>query len=85
MKILLVEDEQMCQMAITNFAKKLSIDIDIANNGLEAVDKFKKNTYNIILMDMYMPEMNGFQATEIIRSANKDIIIIALSGGEYIY
>jgi CheY-like chemotaxis protein len=83
-KFLLADDENLCQMAVANFAKRFGAEIDIANNGKEAVEKAKSNFYNFILMDMIMPEMNGFQAAEEIRKHTengKDQIIIALSGG----
>ena len=83
MKILVAEDETICQSAIANLGKRLEVEVDIANNGKEAVDKVSKKEYNMILMDMCMPEMNGNEATVIIRSMQNGIkpIIIALSGG----
>ncbi len=84
MKILVAEDEKICQSAIANLGKKLGVEVEVANNGKEAVEKAENCLYNIILMDMYMPEMNGDAATEQIRNGimNKDSIIIALSGGK---
>ena len=83
MRILVAEDEKICQLAIANLGKRLGIHVDIANNGKEAVERVKQHEYNIILMDMFMPEMNGNDATVIIRSMPYGIqpIIIALSGG----
>lgn len=83
MKILLAEDERICQSAVANLGKKLGVEVDLANNGKEAVDKATVSEYKIILMDMFMPEMNGYQATEQIRNEglNRNSIIIALSGG----
>ncbi len=57
------------------------VDMDIANNGKEAVDMTKDKMYEVILMDLQMPVMDGFEATKLIR-ANKDyesIPIFALS------
>ena len=85
MKILLAEDETMCQNSIKNFCKKLEIEIDVASNGQEALDFCKSGTtYELILMDNYMPEMNGLQATEKIRgmSHGSSYNIILLSGVE---
>lgn len=81
MKILLVEDETICQMAISNFAKKNGHEIVVAENGLKAIEKFKQDSFNIILMDINMPEMNGYDATSAIRNTGSDVVIIALSGG----
>jgi len=87
MKILLAEDEKICQSAVANLGKKLGVEVDLANNGKEAVEKASNFEYNMILMDMFMPEMNGYQATEQIRNGeiNKNTIIIALSGGEILF
>jgi CheY-like chemotaxis protein len=86
MRILLAEDESICQMAINTFAKKLGLHLDIANNGLEAVEKAKQNEYNLILMDLFMPEMDGKQATQEIRNLSNGGLwnIVALSGGIFI-
>jgi CheY-like chemotaxis protein len=52
----------------------------IAENGKIAVEKLQNNSYDVILMDLQMPEMNGFEATEYIRTTmNSDIPIIALT------
>jgi CheY-like chemotaxis protein len=86
-KLLVAEDETICQMALKNFAKKLDIDIDIAGNGAIAVDKAKASDYDLVLMDMYMPELDGRQATEKIRKLGNGskFTIIALSASNYIY
>ena len=83
MKILVAEDEKICQSAIANLGKRLEVEVDIANDGKEAVEKVSNKEYHMILMDMFMPEMNGNEATVIIRSMQNGIkpIIIALSGG----
>ena len=83
MKILVAEDEKICQSAIVNLGKRLGVEVEIANNGKEAVEKVSKFEYNMILMDMFMPEMNGNEATVIIRSMPNGVkpTIIALSGG----
>lgn len=82
-KVLLAEDEKICQSAVANLGKRLGVEVDVAKDGKEAVQKASNNEYNLILMDMFMPEMNGYQATEQIRNGtvNKNTIIIALSGG----
>lgn len=69
MKILLVEDHKPNQMIARQLLKKwtANIDLDIADNGKIAVDKVKANNYDIILMDVSMPVMNGFEATRMIR------------------
>ena len=66
--ILLVEDSEINQILTKTRLEKWNCTVDIANNGLEAVDKVKNNAYNIILMDVEMPIMNGYEATKIIKN-----------------
>ena len=84
MKILIAEDEKICQSAVVNLGKRLGVEVEVANNGKEAVEMASKYEYKMILMDMFMPEMNGDKATEQIRNGtvNRNTIIIALSGGK---
>jgi CheY-like chemotaxis protein len=83
MKILLVEDDPICQMPIKTFSKKLGIEVDVANNGKEGLEKAKSGSYDLILTDIYMPEMDGYQTIEAIRALpdGDDFKIIALCGG----
>ena len=66
-RVLLVEDNLINQKIVVLSIKKLVKDIDIANNGQEALDKFKASKHDIILMDIQMPVMDGIQATKKIR------------------
>jgi CheY-like chemotaxis protein/two-component sensor histidine kinase len=82
-RLLLVEDNEINQMIATKFLTKWNIYPDYANNGLEAVEKVKQKQYDVILMDLQMPEMNGYEATQVIRGFGekrfKQIPIIALT------
>lgn len=78
-KILLVEDNEINQSISKYFLKKTNSDIDIVSNGLEAVDSAKEKKYDIILMDLQMPVMDGYEATYLIRQFYPEIPIVALS------
>ena len=65
-KVLLVEDNKTNQMLVDIMLENIGLEIEIAQNGLEAVEMFKQNKYDIILMDENMPKMSGLEATKII-------------------
>ncbi len=67
LRILVAEDNLVNQKVILNLLKRLGFAADIANNGREAVDAFKDKDYDLILMDVMMPEMSGEEATQMIR------------------
>ncbi len=79
--ILLAEDNITNQEIVVGLLEESGIDIDIANNGAEALDIYQSNPdkYELILMDLQMPILNGFEASKLIRVINKDIPIIALT------
>lgn len=79
-KVLVVEDIALNQLLMKTLLDDFGFQRDIAENGKIALEKLEKNTYDIILMDLQMPEMNGFEATEHIRKVMKsNIPIIALT------
>ncbi|HEY8784665.1 MAG TPA: response regulator [Mucilaginibacter sp.] len=81
--VLLAEDNAASRFVIVKMLKKWNINVDVAANGWEAVEKLKNNNYNLILMDTHMPVMNGNEATRKIRSemndSRKDIPILSFS------
>ena len=80
LKILVVEDVKLNQLLLRTILDDFQFEYDIADNGKIAVEKLETNTYDIILMDLQMPIMNGFEATEYIRKTlNLKIPIIALT------
>lgn len=73
LSILLVEDNILNQRITTFSLKKFNHEVDIANNGLEAVNKYREKDYDVILMDIMMPVMDGLEATFQIRKYEKEI------------
>jgi two-component system, sensor histidine kinase and response regulator len=72
LNILLVEDAKENQIAVRAFLKKSPHTIDVAENGEIAVDKFTSGNYDLVLMDMRMPVMDGYTATQEIRKWEKE-------------
>ena len=67
-RVLLAEDVRINQMVAVRLLQQLGCAVDVANNGIEAVEAWRKNSYGAILMDFQMPEMDGSQATQLIRT-----------------
>ncbi|MGQ1787843.1 response regulator [Saccharicrinis sp. GN24d3] len=78
-KILVAEDNKFNQQVALNLFRKIGYEIDLANNGREAVDKFKLNKYNIIFMDLIMPGIDGFDATKELKCYDESCPIIAMT------
>ena len=79
-KILVVEDMALNQLLMKTILDDFEFECDIADNGKIAIEKLQAKSYDIILMDLQMPVMNGFEATEYIRNEMKSTIpIIALT------
>ncbi|KAJ1430157.1 Signal transduction response regulator, receiver domain [Sesbania bispinosa] len=90
-KILLVEDNKINVMVTQSMMKRLGYSMDVVNNGVEALRAVQRHTYDVILMDVFMPVMNGLQTTKLIRSyeetgnwdaARKSGIELSLSASE---
>ena len=84
MRVLVVDDEKLIRDVIKEYLLLENIKVDEAENGLQAVDKVKHNDYDIIIMDIMMPKMDGYTACREIKKI-KDIPFIMLSarGEEY--
>jgi CheY-like chemotaxis protein len=67
LRVLLVEDNRINQMVASQFITKWGIHVDLANDGVEAIEKVKMKVYDLVLMDLEMPRMNGYQASSEIR------------------
>ncbi|MFZ3053183.1 MAG: response regulator [Sulfuricurvum sp.] len=77
--ILVVEDNDINQLVARDLLEFFGLNVSMANNGQEGVEKVKNQSYDLVLMDLQMPIMDGFEATRKIREFNQDIPIIALS------
>lgn len=80
LRVLVAEDVALNQLLIKIILSDFGFEYEIVSNGKIAIEKLQTNTYDIILMDLHMPEKNGFEATEYIRKTMKSKIpIIALT------
>lgn len=81
-KVLIVEDNQINQKVILGRLKKIEIEADIANDGKEAIEAIAKCDYDLVFMDCHMPEMDGYEATKLIRQSEgneEHITLVAMT------
>lgn len=76
-KILVVEDEESNYFLLDRVLKRTGIKMFWAKNGIDAVEECKKTKYDLVLMDIRMPLMDGYEATQLIKKERKDIPVIA--------
>ncbi len=81
-RILVAEDNKINQEVARHQLNKLGYSVDVVENGRQAVEAIKTESYRLVLMDVHMPEMDGYEATRVIRNSAeqlKDIPIIAMT------
>lgn len=87
LKILLVEDNKINQLLAKQVLEGWNINVEVANDGFEAIAKLQRRTYDLILLDLQMPEMDGFEVTRFVRKGMKSpynaIPIVALTADAY--
>lgn len=82
--ILLVEDNKMNVMVATKFLSRWGVRWEVAENGQIAVEKVSQNKYDLVLMDLQMPVMDGYNASRKIRETDKGTPIVALTASALI-
>lgn len=82
MNILIADDHRQITSILSEYAKKEGYTVSIANGGKEALSMFSKNTFDLVLLDVMMPEMDGFQVCREIRKTSTVPIIMVTARGE---
>ena len=83
-EVLLVEDHPINQQVATHMLEQSGLTVTVAENGQEAIDKARTQTFDLILMDIQMPVLDGYQATQAIRSFDTKTPIVALTAAAMI-
>ena len=78
-KVLIVDDNKVNVVVLKKTLDAFGINTYWVGNGKEAVKAVSENQYDLVFMDIHMPEMDGFEATEEIRKTQKDLVIIGFS------
>lgn len=80
-RILIVDDEVQIRMLLRQLLEKEGYEVDEAQNGLIALRKFKENPFDLVILDLIMPEKEGVETIIDLKKEFKDAKIIAISGG----
>jgi CheY-like chemotaxis protein len=80
LSLLIVEDEVELREELVSFFESFFKNVKYAQNGVEALELYKKNIFDIVITDLNMPKMNGIELSRQIRTLNKNQVIIVLSG-----
>ena len=78
-KIFVVEDDNQIQELIVEFLSSQDYDVDVANDGVEGYEKFKENKYDLVILDVMMPRLDGHALCKMIRNLDKEVSIIFLT------
>lgn len=81
-KILVVEDDKDIQELIQEFLKAQNYQVDTADDGVQGVSLFQKNTYDLVLLDVMLPNLDGYSACKMIRNRSNVPIIMLTALGE---
>ncbi len=81
LKVLVVDDKKINQRIVSDLLQKKGVHISVADNGREALEALDRERYDMVLMDVQMPEMDGYQATRAIRKDGRydDLAVIAMT------
>lgn len=78
-KILVVEDDNQIQELIVEFLSSQDYEVDVANDGVEGYEKFKESKYDLVILDVMMPRLDGHSLCKMIRNSDKEVSIIFLT------
>ena len=78
---LIIDDDSLVRESIQLMLSEIDCKADVAENGIEGLKLFKKNNYDVVITDIIMPEKEGFETISELTEINKNVKIIAISGG----
>jgi two-component system, response regulator, stage 0 sporulation protein F len=83
-RLLVVDDEENIRFLFKEELEEEGYEVEVASNGLEALDKIRQSTFDLVILDIKMPGMNGIEALNAIKNADKDQPVILCSAyGEF--
>src|SRR5205085_10830190 len=84
-QVLLAEDNVVNQEVATELLRSAGLDVDVVGNGAEAIEKVRSRAYDLVLMDVQMPEVDGLEATRTVRTLRngRTVPIIAMTANAF--
>ena len=79
-RVLIVDDEEDIRKVLSAYLGKINYDVDTAENGQDAINKFYKGRYDLILSDLTMPSMDGLELLNKVREYDQDILFLMITG-----
>ena len=79
-RVLIVDDEEDIRKVLSAYLGRINYDVDTAENGQDAINKFYKGRYDLILSDLTMPSMDGLELLNKIREFDQDILFLMITG-----
>lgn len=76
---LVVEDDPAIRRLVEKLLTRLSIDIDVAGDGLTAIQKLRSRSYSVLVLDLMVPELNGFEVIDFLKAENMKIPVAVVS------
>ena len=76
----MAEDDKNTQSLISDFLELMGLEVELAGNGIEALDLFVKNRFDMVLTDLQMPFMDGFRLANHIKKKSPDVPVVLLTG-----
>jgi YesN/AraC family two-component response regulator len=80
LKLLVVDDEEIIRKRLVELGHKLNFEVSAAADGMEAWEMFQKDPPDLVILDIYMPRMNGIQVLHYIKEAHPDCPVILITG-----
>lgn len=78
-RALVVEDDPAIRRLVEKLLKRMKIDIDLASDGLTAIDKLRSQRYSVMVLDLMVPELNGFEVIEFLKRENISVPVAVVS------
>jgi len=79
-RVLVVDDEENIREVLSNYLESMNYDVQTAEDGQDALDKYQKGEFDLIISDLLMPNVDGLELLKRVRDMDKDVIFLMITG-----